>query len=142
MAPSDEGKRSDTTVVNDTPGGVSEPWCGITAVISRRVRERKAFDLHEFTINRTDFRLFISPSAFGTFLLLGYRRIISVGHDLCVVPLVPIYDMRCDINDGAWFIGGFGTTRRSFPTRGLAIFYDRKNSIFKGRDFPFRASLV
>ena len=113
VAPSDEGKRSDTTVV-----------------ISRRVRERKAFDLHEFTINRTDFQLFISPSADRTFLLLGYRRIISVGHDLCVVPLVPIYDMRCNINDSAWFIGGFGTTRRSFPTRGLAIFYDRAKSDF------------
>ena len=99
------------------------------------MRERKAFDLHEFTINRTDFHLF-SPSADRTFLLLGYRRIISVGHDLCVVPLVPIYDMRCDINDSAWFIGGFGTTRRSFPTKELVIFYDRPKFDLQRQGFP------
>ena len=79
---------------------------------------------YDNTIKRTDFLLLsLLPPTAPSFY--GYRRIISVGHDLCVVPLVPIYDMRCDINDGAWFIGGFGTTRRSFPTRGLEIFYDR-----------------
>ena len=79
---------------------------------------------------------FFYPSAFGAFLFSGYRRIISVGHDLCVVPLVPIYDMRCDINDSAWFIGGFGTTRRSFPTRGLEIFYDEIKFDFQRQGFP------
>ena len=54
--------------------GAPVSWLPLTRELREAVRERKACDVHEFTINRTVFRLFLSFRASPTSLIRGRHK--------------------------------------------------------------------